>query len=97
MKLRSALPLFVVCYCCLQTSIGGAQENTPGSTPAPTAKSACNDAITSVQYAAPSLNFAKLEKKEVEARLQDIARRASTDPRVLEQLECMMKRITDDR
>jgi hypothetical protein len=72
--------------------MAGAQER-PSVAPA---ESVCPDAISSPQYAATA-NFEKLERKEIEARLQEITKRGSADPRVLEQLNCLMKKVIDDR
>ena len=91
MKLSGALAMFVV-YAFLQGSTASAQKN-PGlpPTPAPTAKNACHDGMTpSAQYG--SMNFERLERKEIEARLQEIAGRAAADPRVRRHLACLMKR-----
>lgn len=91
MKKSVALSVLILC-CVSQANLAGEQE-TPrvAPTPAPVASSVCPDAITSATYGA-SPDFQKLERKELEARLQEIAKRASADRRVLEQLQCLMKR-----
>ena len=94
MKKSAVLSVLILC-CLSQANLAGEQEVPRVAPTAPTATpvagSVCADAITSAKYGA-SPDFERLERKELEARLQDIAKRASTDPRVLEQLRCLMKR-----
>ena len=91
MKKSAVLSVLILC-CVSQANLAGEQEiPRVAPTPAPAAKTACPDAITSAKNA-PSPDFEKLDRKDLEARLKDIAKRASTDPRVLEQLRCLMKR-----
>ena len=91
MKKSAVLSVLILC-CASQANLAGEQEIPRGApTPAPVARSACPDAITSAKNG-PSPDLEKLDRKELEARLQEIAKRASTDPRVLEQLRCLMKR-----
>jgi hypothetical protein len=91
MKPRTALSTVIACAF-LQVSMAAAQEK-PGLAPTPgrTATDKCRDAITPlVQYGME--DFDKLERKEIEARLREIAARAAADPQVRKQLACLMKR-----
>lgn len=91
MKWSSALSMVVACAF-LQGSMAAVPE-TSGlpPTPAPTAKNACRDGITTtVPYGA--VNFDTLDRKAIKARLREIAGRTAADPRVRQQLACLMKR-----
>lgn len=90
MKLSTALSIFVACAFlqgCMATAKG---KSGLSPAPAPTANT-CRDAITPfAKYG--TYNFARLERKEIEARLREIATRTSADPRARQQLACLMKR-----